>query len=222
MSSAYRDIEVSKELRQCGVTKLGKENTRISVEYHFQAHDGQDIVRVVIFNLRSEGFLATMEEYDKQARGGWGPNRRIPLPSETIERTKMVFANNPYYRQAFEFYERDSDSKTEEQYNNTPSVGEQVNDVETEAANEEEQRKREEAYASAISDPDYDNVKKSERLIPITVTNAIRKDPGRYCVYGIIDTVRNPFKLMTEVGFVCGNRKCTSYGSPKWQILDTP
>jgi hypothetical protein len=25
MSSAYRDIEVSKELRQCGVTKLGRE-----------------------------------------------------------------------------------------------------------------------------------------------------------------------------------------------------
>jgi hypothetical protein len=85
MFSTYRDIEVSKELRQCGVTKLGKENTKISVEYHFQAHDGQDVVRIVIFNLRPEGFLATMEEYDKQARGGWGRNRRIPLPSETIE-----------------------------------------------------------------------------------------------------------------------------------------
>lgn len=77
MLSAYRDIEVSKELRQCGVTKLGKENTKFSVEYNFQAHDSQDIVRVVIFSLKSDGFLATMEEFDKQARGEWGPNRRI-------------------------------------------------------------------------------------------------------------------------------------------------
>ena len=149
-----------------------------------------------------------MEEFDKVARGGWGPNRRIPLPPNIIERTKMVFSNNPYYLQAFEFYE--SDTKTEQEQiqtteANSVAIGEPINDIETDAANEEEQVKREEAYASAISDPDYDHVKKNERLTPITVPNALRKDPGRYCVYGIIDTVKNPFKLMTEVGFICTN-----------------
>ena len=58
----YRDIEVSKELRQCGVTRLGRENTRISIEYQFQAHDGQEITRMIIFDLKLEGFFATMED----------------------------------------------------------------------------------------------------------------------------------------------------------------
>jgi hypothetical protein len=76
--ASYRDIEVSKELRQCSVTKLGRKNTKVSIEYQFQAHDGQEITRMVIFDLKPEGFFATMEDFDKKARGGWGPNRRIP------------------------------------------------------------------------------------------------------------------------------------------------
>lgn len=219
---SYRDIEVSKELRQCGVTKLGRETTKISIEYQFQAHDGQEITRMVIFDLKLEGFFASIEEFDKKARGGWGPNRRIPLPNDIIEKTKAALANSPYYPKAFEYYERDS--VTEEQPEEGKallSVGEPAGDTEI-VANEEEQRKQEEAYASAISDPDFDTVKKNEHLTPISVSNAIRKDPGRYCVYGIIDTVRFLFKLMTEAGFVCDNRKCTSYDNPKWQILDVP
>ena len=198
------------------MTRLGRENTKISVEYHFQAHDSQEISRIVIFDLKSEGFLASMEEFDKKARGGSGPHRRIPIRREIIEKTKSVFANSPYYPRAFEYYQRDT--ITEEQ--SIVSVGEPTHDES--AANEEEQQRQEETYASVISDPDYDNVKNSEHLTPISVVNAIRKDPGRYCVYGVIDTVRSPFKLMTEVGFVCRDRKCSSYDDPKWQILDIP
>ncbi len=218
MSSAYRDIEISKELLQCGVTKLGRENTKVSMEFHFHAHDGQEVIRMIIFNLKPEGFLASIEEFDKQARGGWGANRRIPLPQDIIEKIKIVFANSPYYPRAFEYYERDIKTETEEQLQQEST---DYAEVEV-AANEEEQHKKEEAYASAISDPDYDSIKKNERLTPISVSSAIRKDPGRYCVYGIIETVRKPFKLMTEVGFICRDQKCTSYNDPKWQILDTP
>ena len=155
MSSAYRDIEVSKELRQCDVTKLGRENTMISIEYRFRSHDDQDIVRQVNFSLKPEGFLASMEEFDKVARGGWGANRRLPVPPNTIERTKMVFSNNPYYLQAFEFYQ--SNTKTEQEQNsnteaNSVAIGEVVTDAEAMLPNEEEQFKREEAYASAISE----------------------------------------------------------------------
>ncbi|MGC1134463.1 MAG: AAA family ATPase [Nitrososphaeraceae archaeon] len=220
---SYRDIEVSKELRQCGVTRLGRENTKISFEYQFQAHDGQEITRMVIFDLKPEGFFPTMEEFDKKARGGWGPNKRIPIPNDIIEKTKAVLANSAYYPQAFEYYERDivPEEQPEEGQVHQP-LGDPIDDAEAAAAKEEEQRKKEEAYASAISDPDFDTIKKNEHLTPISVSNAIRKDPGRYCVYGIIDTVRSLFKLMTEAGFVCNNRKCTSYGNPKWQILDVP
>ena len=140
MSSAYRDIEISKELLQCGVTKLGRENTKISMEFHFHAHDGQEITRMIIFNLKQDGFLASIEEFDKQARGGWGPNRRIPLPQDIIEKTKIVFANSPYYPRALEYYERDT--KTDEQLQqeqNPISVLESTTDTEAEiAANEEE------------------------------------------------------------------------------------
>jgi hypothetical protein len=75
-------------LRQCGVTRLGRENTRISIEYQFQAHDGQEITRMIIFDLKPEGFFSTMEDFDKKARGGWGPNRRLPIPQDIIEKTK--------------------------------------------------------------------------------------------------------------------------------------
>lgn len=222
--ASFIDIEISKELRQCGVTRLGRENTKISLEYQFQVHDGQETTRIVIFDLKSEGFLASMEEFDKEARGGRGSSRRLPLSRNIIEKTKAVFANSPYYPRALAYYERDTltEEQQEEKNQSLPSVGEPADDEEAVAANEEEQRKQEDAYASVISDADYDDVKKVEHLISISVTNAIRKDPGRYCVYGIIDTVGNPFKLMTEVGFVCDNRNCTSYGNPKWQILDVP
>jgi hypothetical protein len=176
---------------------------------------------MVIFDLKPEGFFATMEDFDKKARGGWGPNRRIPLSNDIIEKTKAVFANSPYYPKAFEYYERDSIIEEQTEKEQTCSVGDPADYADVEA-NEEEQRKREETYMSTISDPDFDTVKKNERLTPISVSNAIRRDPGRACVYGIIDTVRSPFKLMTEVGFICNNRKCTAYGNPKWQILDIP
>src|SRR5512145_2348935 len=103
----YRDIEVSKKLRQCGVTKIGRENTKVSMEFQLQAHDGQTITRVIVFDLKPEGFFASIEDFDKKARGGWGPNRRIPLPNDIIEKTKAVLANSPYYPRAFEYYERD-------------------------------------------------------------------------------------------------------------------
>jgi hypothetical protein len=163
----YRDIEVSKELRQCGVTRLGRENTRISIEYQFQAHDGQEITRMIIFDLKPEGFFSTMEDFDKKARGGWGPNRRLPIPQDIIEKTKAVLANSPYYPRAFEYYDHDTITEEQPEEGQTLlSVGAPTVDAEVVAANEEEQRKREEAYASTISDPDFDNIKKKERLTP--------------------------------------------------------
>jgi hypothetical protein len=154
-------------LRQCGVTRLGRENTRISIEYQFQAHDGQEITRMIIFDLKPEGFFSTMEDFDKEARGGWGPNRRLPIPQDIIEKTKAVLANSPYYPRAFEYYDHDTITEEQPEEGQTLlSVGAPTVDAEVVAANEEEQRKREEAYASTISDPDFDNIKKKERLTP--------------------------------------------------------
>ena len=134
---SYRDIEVSKELRQCGVTRLGRENIKISMEYQFQAHDGQQITRMVIFNLKSEGFLSSMEEFDKEASGRYGSNKKIPIPRKIIEKTKSVFANSPYYPRAFEYYQRDTISE-EQQQEGPLSVGEPTDiDGESVAVNEE-------------------------------------------------------------------------------------
>ena len=76
----------------------------------------------------------------------------------------------------------------------------------------------EEVYASSVSDPDYTD----EGLPLLSVTSAIRKDPQRIRVSGIIDTVRKPFKLLTKVYFVCRYPKCSRRDSRESYVLDTP
>ena len=81
-----------------------------------------------------------------------------------------------------------------------------------------EEDEQERAYASSVSDPDYTD----EGLPLLSVTSAIRKDPGRYRVCGIIDTVRKLFKLLTKVYFVCRNPKCSKQDIQEPHLLDTP
>ena len=107
---SYRDIEVSKELPQRGVTRLG-EDTKIFIEFQSQAHNGQEVTRMVMFDLKPEGCFVSIEDFDKKARGGWRANRRIPLLNDVIEKTRVVLANSTYYPQAFEDCERDTVTK---------------------------------------------------------------------------------------------------------------
>ena len=100
-------MELGKELRQCGVTRLG-ENTKIFIEFQSQAQDGQEVTIMVMFDLKPEGFFVSIEDFDKKARGGWGPNKRIPLLKDIIEKTRVILANSTYYPQTFEDYDRDT------------------------------------------------------------------------------------------------------------------
>lgn len=56
----------------------------------------------------------------------------------------------------------------------------------------------------------------------LSVSGAIRKNPGPIRVTGIIDSVRPPFKLLTKMYFICTNRNCRRRGSSQPYILDRP
>ena len=132
------NLDVNGRLQNCHVVLLSRENTKIAIHYELPTHDGQITPRTVMFKIKPD-FLDTIEEYDRQARGGWGPNRRLPLPADIIEGTKVAFASDEYYRRRLTFYENDIEEQE-------PEIGEPKEDAG--ADYEKEQREQEEAYAS--------------------------------------------------------------------------
>ena len=165
---------------------MGRDNLKILIEYNFQANDGQWIPVVIYFDLKRD-FFDTLEEFDKRA------SKRVQLNRDIIEKTKAALSNDEYYVKVLSYYEHDVTNSSSND-SAPPSIGEPTNRLADDGSEEDEQEK---AYASSVSDPDYTD----EGLPLLSVTSAIRKDPGRYRVCGIIDTVRKLFKLITRVRF---------------------
>jgi DNA replicative helicase MCM subunit Mcm2 (Cdc46/Mcm family) len=208
-------IHVTDDLAKCGVTELGRINQKIVIKYNFQTHDGQDLPVMIQFDLKPE-FFDTLEEFGKKA------SKDIKLCGNITERTKAALSRDEYYPRALTYYDRDrvvtddSNNESSPSLSPPPSIGEPTT---TKIADDETQeREREEAYASSVSDPDYTD----EGLPLLSVTSAIRKDPGRIRVCGIIDTVRPPFKLIKIVYFICRNPNCSKQDIRERHILDTP
>ena len=207
ISSKVKEINLTPALQKCGVTRMGRDNHKIIMEYNFQANDGQWMPVVIYFDLK-RGFFDTLEDFDKKA------SKRAQLNRDTIEKTKAALSNDEYYAKILSYYEIDITNGS----NNSdlpPSIGEPIVSATDDGSEEDEQEK---AYASSVSDPDYTD----EGLPLLSVTSAIRKDPGRYRVCGVIDTVRKLFKLITKVEFVCRNPKCPKQDIREPHLLDTP
>ena len=164
---------------------------------------------LVNFNIKQE-FRDTLEEFHKRA------SKRPHLRPELIQRTMVALSNDEYCREVLQFYDRDSDNLNANTNSNTSTteIGEPQPNKDNDTISEEQ----EEAYASSVSDPDYTH----EGLVPLTVSQAIRKNPGSIRVTGIIDTVRPPFKLLTKVYFMCTNLRCRRRDIGQPYILDRP
>jgi DNA replicative helicase MCM subunit Mcm2 (Cdc46/Mcm family) len=209
-----KEIDLTPALQKCGVTRLGRDNLKILIEYNFQAKDGQWIPVAIYFDLKRD-FFDTLEEFDKKA------SKRVGLFRDRIEKTKAALSNDEYYVKVLSYYEYDelleqTDGVTNNSSSFTPpSIGEPTITATDDGSEEHEQEK---TYASSVSDPDYTD----EGLPLLSVTSAIRKDPCRLRVCGNIDTVRKPFKLLTKVYFVCRSTKCSKQDIQEPHLLDTP
>jgi hypothetical protein len=120
----------------------------------------------------------------------------------------VALSNDEYCRRILQYYDADID---DDNNNNNIAAAVVTNDLSTTitpsnaiAGANDDGDQQAEAYASSASDPDYNN----EGLKLLSVSEAIRKDPMRLRVTGIIDTVRKPFKLLKIVYFTCYNSKC--------------
>ena len=211
----FGEIDVSLSLQKLNITKMGRENQRFLIEYQYFSHDGQPITIDIHFDIK-QSLWDTLEGFRKAA------SKRPQLKSDQIQQIIVALRSDEYCNQIFAYYEFDSrrytiKDKNEEDGNtsntDTIEIGEHhENGLDTIA---EEQQ---EAYAASVSDPDYTG----ESLQLLSVSSAIRKDPMRLRVTGVIDTVGRPFKLLTEINFRCANRKCPRYDFPERCILDTP
>jgi hypothetical protein len=206
VSSKIKEKDLTPALQKCGVTRMGRDNVKILIEYSFQANDGQWFPVVIYFDLKRD-FFDTIEEFDKKA------SKKVELSRDRIEKTKAALSKDEYYEKVLSYYEQDviNDGSTAV----PPPIGEPTGSASDDGSEEHEQEK---AYASSVSDPDYTD----EELPLLSVTSTIRKDPGRIRVCGIIDTVRNPFKLLTKANYVCRNPKCSKQDIQEPHILDTP
>ena len=140
----------------------------------------------------------------------------ILLNVARVEQIIAALRADEYCNRIFAYYEFDIQQQQDKDKSNTgntdvaPEIGEPSESIDDDLTLAEQ----EEAYAASISDPDYTD----EGLRLHTVTGAIRKDPMRIRVTGVIDTVGKLFKLLTEIGFRCTNRKCSERG--RWRDLD--
>jgi hypothetical protein len=212
-STNFDEIDVPQSLQKLNITRMGRENQKFFIQYEFQANDGQPLPVLVNFDIKQE-FRDTLEEFKKRAK------KRISLRPEHVERTMVALSNDEYCRRVLQFYDNDNDNSNPIVNSNTSgsSTAEiEVGELQPKQNNTiaEEQ---EEAYASSASDPDYTD----EGLRLLSVSGAIRKNPGPIRVTGIIDTVRPPFKLLTKMYFICNNRNCRRRGSSQPYILDRP
>lgn len=196
-----RDIDVPHSLQKVKITRMGRENQKFLIHYEFQDKGGEPMPVDVYFDLKPS-FFDTLEEFRKKA------SKRLQLDKNRIQRTIAALSNDEFCQRVLAFYEVDTAQTVTE-------VAEQEKDRTDETEQDNEQ---EEAYASSASDPDYTD----EGLPLLSVTSAIRKDPGRIRISGIIDTVRKPFKLLTKVYFVCRSPKCSKQDVREPYILDTP
>ncbi len=206
-STKIKEIDLTPALQKCGVTRMGRENLKILIEYNFQANDGQWIPVAIYFDLKRD-FFDTLEEFDKKA------SKRIQLTRDIIEKTKTALSNDEYYVKVLSYYESEVTSDSDSNDRASTSIGEKILAADDGSKEDEQER----AYASSVSDIDYTD----EGLPLLSVTSAIRKDPGRYCVCGIIVTVGKLFKLITRVSFVCINPKCSKQDIQEPHLLDTP
>lgn len=180
---------------------MGRDNQKFLIQYDFQDKDGEPIPIHVYFDLK-QSFFDTLEEFRKKA------SKRLQLDEKRIQGTIAALSNDEYCHRLLAFFEVDS----------VEAVTKTGEHEEDDGDGTEHKDEQEEAYASSVSDPDYTD----EGLPLLSVTGALRKDPGRIRVSGIIDTVRKPFKLLTKVYFVCRNPKCARQDIRDAYILDTP
>jgi hypothetical protein len=217
MSYTYKGVDVPSPLQKLHVTRMGRQNQEFTIEFTFQASDGQPIAIAVIFKIKRD-IGETLEEFKKKAKN------RISLTPEHVERTIAALSNDEYCRKLLAYYEKDTiagdggndDNNNDSSSNNLPEIGEpEPNNNNNNNGNSDEQ---EEAYASSASDPDYTD----EGLPLYSVSTAIRKDPQRMRVTGIIEIVRPLFKLATRVFFMCADSKCNRFGIRESYVLDRP
>jgi DNA replicative helicase MCM subunit Mcm2 (Cdc46/Mcm family) len=179
------------------------------------SHDGIPITVDIHFDIK-QSLWDTVEGFRKAA------SKRPQLKPEQIQQIIVALRADEYCSRIFAYYEFDSrrpaiEDKNKEDSNVSNTIATEIgepdeNDLDTTA---EEQQ---EAYAASVSDPDYTD----EGLPGLSVSNAIRKDPMRLRVIGVIDTVGKLFKLLTEINFRCANTKCPRFDFPEHCILDTP
>jgi DNA replicative helicase MCM subunit Mcm2 (Cdc46/Mcm family) len=207
----FRNIDVPPSLQKLNVSAMGRENQRFLIEYRYSSRDGIPITVDILFDIK-QSLWDTLEEFRKAA------SKRPHIRPEQIQRIIAALRADEYCNRIFSYYEFDSktadNDKTGTGSTSTIEIGESDRNEGDDTTMEEQ----EEAYASSVSDPDYTD----EGLPLLSVSSAIRKDPMRLRVTGVIDTVGKPFKLLREINFRCTNIKCSRFDLPERCILDTP
>jgi hypothetical protein len=215
MSSAvggFTNIKVPSSLKKLGVTKMGRQNQRFLMQIRRQgARSGEQIVVDILFDIKQSVF-DTLQAFKKAAT-----RRNLKLSATRIEQIIAGLSTDEYCNKIFAFYEFDIQDKNNKE-DKPPEIGEPSESVDDDMTAAEQ----EEAYAASVSDPDYDTQLQKQPLTLLSVTGAIRKDPQRIRVTGVIDTVSKLYKLLTELSFRCTNRKCVRFDIPERITLDTP
>src|ERR671910_62618 len=112
-------LKLTPDLEKCRVTGIAREGTKIVLNYNLKTHDNQQYPKILSFNISQKGLTDTLENFDRVARGTWGPNRKTRLSDDLVEKTKVALSTDPYYQKKLKFYKRDMEDTADKR----PDIG---------------------------------------------------------------------------------------------------
>jgi hypothetical protein len=185
-------LDVPPSLRTIGVTNMGRYNEKFLILYELQTSNNEINPIMLTFDIKKH-FSQTLDEFEKKARS----NPSMKLQPTLIQKTKIALSMDEGCRKILALYDKQQSDNAEPSIVGGP-IGYDIS-VSSEI---------EIAYASSASDPDYTD----EGLPLISPSQAIRADQGPARVHGIIDSVRNLFRLITQIRLTCRNEDCVNDG----------
>jgi replicative DNA helicase Mcm len=85
LTTSIRDLDISDDLKKCGVTRLAEENSRFLLEYQGKS--------VIIFDIEDNELFATLQDFEDRSKG--------KIDRQNQEAIKFCLSKDQYYVDAF-------------------------------------------------------------------------------------------------------------------------
>jgi replicative DNA helicase Mcm len=106
LTTSIQDLDISDDLKKCGVTRLAKENSRFLLEYQGKA--------VIIFDIEGNELFATLQDFEDRSKG--------KIDRQNREAIKFCLSKDQYYVDTLSSKGKDSGAVADSEDSNDVSA----------------------------------------------------------------------------------------------------